>query len=258
MTPVIEFFASELQHARGTAGLSQDELARMMAYSSSYVALIETGRKPPKPDFVRRADEALNTGGLLERILDQLLVREATPEWLKPWLVIEQAADSLRAYNPLVVYGLLQTEDYARALLRSDDQEHTESRVAARLERQQVFEREKPPTVIALLDESVLRRRVGTPEIMYDQLVRLTSCPARVQVIPLDAETYLGLDGPFEIADYDGRIVGYTDAPGKGFVLDTVDLVLKLRERWEALRAEALPHKQSRDLILEVAEIWKH
>lgn len=258
MTPVIDFFIEELRLRRQAAGMTQEELGKAMAYSGSYVAQIEAGRKPPAPDFARRADEALTTGGLFTRIMERLLVKEVIPEWLKPWFVVEQAATVLRAYNPLVVYGLLQTGDYARALLQSDDLEYTESRVAARMDRQQVFDRDKPPSVVALLDESVLRRRIGTPEIMYDQLIHLTTCSARVQVVPTDAETYVGLDGPFEIAEYDGREVAYIDAPGRGFVLDGVELILKLRERWEALRAEALPQRQSREMILEVAETWKH
>lgn len=251
------FFASELRRARQAAHLSQDQLGRTVNYSGSYVAQIETGRKPPKPDFAKRTDDALGTGGLLKRILDDLLLKDPTPEWLKPWLLIEQAATALRAFNPLVVYGLLQTEDYARELLRSEDEELTESRVAARMERQQLLHRDKPPSVVALLDEAVLRRKVGTPDIMYRQLIHLTTVCAKVQVVPLDAATLRGLDGAFEVADYEGRGVAYFDTPDHGVVIDSPDLNSRLKERWELLRAEALPHRQSRDLILEVAESWQ-
>lgn len=257
MSPVAAFFASELRRARTAAGMSQEQLAKAMSYSSSLVAQIETERKPPSPDFAKRADEVLKTGGLLRRILEDLLIKDVIPEWLKPWFVIEQAATALRAYNPLVVYGLLQTEDYAREVLGSADPDHTENRVAARMERQQVLNREKPPSVTMLLDESVLRRSIGGPDVMYRQLLHLTTVRASVQVVPVDAETRLGLDGPFEIANYDGREVVYVDTPARGFVIVDQVIVSQIKELWEALRAEALPLRQSRELILEVAESWK-
>lgn len=257
MSSVSSFFATELRRARQAAGLSQEQLGTATNYSGSYVAQMETERKPPKPDFVKRADDVLATGGLLARILEELLLKEVTPEWLKPWFIIEQSATALRAYNPLVVYGLLQTEDYARELLTSDDPDRTDSRVAARMERQQLLARDKPPSVVVLLDEAVLRRRVGSAEVMHEQLQHLTTVRASVQIVPQDAQTYLGLAGSFEIASYDGREVAYLDAPDHGFVIDSAEILSRLKERWEILRAEALPLRQSRRLILEVAETWK-
>jgi Domain of unknown function (DUF5753) len=91
---------------------------------------------------------------------------------------------------------------------------------------------------------------------MHRQLTHLTTVRATVQILPVEAATALGLDGPFDLAEYDGRDVAYLDTPGKGFVVDSVGILSQLKERWEVLRAEALPSRQSRDLILEVAESW--
>jgi hypothetical protein len=125
------------------------------------------------------------------------------------------------------------------------------------MERQRIFEHDKPPRVTVLLDEAVLRRRVGSREVMHRQLTHLTTVRATVQVVPADAATYLVCDGMFELAEYDGRDVAYLDAPDKGFVVDRAGILSRLKERWEVLRAEALPSRQSRDLILEVAEAWR-
>lgn len=91
---------------------------------------------------------------------------------------------------------------------------------------------------------------------MYDQLLHLAKVRANIQVLPIEAETYLHLDGSFAIATLDGSSVGYVDTPAKGVLISDSELVSRLRRRWEAIVAEALPRGQSRDLIVKVAEIW--
>src|SRR6266545_1674724 len=140
----VSFFASELRRARVAAGLSQDQLAQMISYSSSLVAMVETAQRTPSQDFTRRCDEALDTGGLLSRILEELVSHEIAPEWFRPWISIEREATSLRSYEPLLVQGLLQTPDYVRAVFRAGgslSDEEVEQRVTARLERQELLSR---------------------------------------------------------------------------------------------------------------------
>jgi transcriptional regulator with XRE-family HTH domain len=261
---VHSLFADELRRTRELAGMSQADLATAMAYSVSAVAMVETGRRPPTKDFSDHADTALKTDGLFGRIRQWSLRQRAQPEWFTAYRDIEDQATTIRAFNPLVVYGLVQTEAYARAQLRSDDPEATESRVAARMERQRdIFDREKPPSVTVLLDEAVLYRNItgGAPDgnrVMHDQLIRLTEGPGSVQIVPASAATPLGLDGAFELARLDGREVAYVETPLLGFVLDQAEYAQQAGERWTALVAEALPLRQSRELIAKVAqERWK-
>ena len=107
----LALFSEELRRARAAAGLTQDQLAERVGYSPSLVAHVETGSRAPSLDFARRGDEALGTGGLLARL--QPFVRsEAYPAWFRDWVEIEREAVSLRWFEPLLIPGLLQTEEY--------------------------------------------------------------------------------------------------------------------------------------------------
>jgi len=247
--PVVAFFASELRRARQAAGLTQDQLATTISYSASLVAQVETGRKTPSRDFAQRCDDALKTGGLLARIIEDLLSKEVAPEWFRPWLVVEQEATHIRYYEPLLIPGLLQTEEYAGALLGDAE------RTAFRMERQRVLDRASVTVVVA---ESVLSYLVGSPEVMHQQLKALVESPATVQVLPTDAATHLGTLGSFAIATVDGSEVAYADSPVRGLVTSDPAVVSDVRRRWDGLRGEALPQRQSRELIMKVAvERWK-
>jgi transcriptional regulator with XRE-family HTH domain len=113
----LEFLAGELRRARTAAELSQEDLARAINYSSSLVGMVETARRTPSRDFAERVDEVLKTGGLISRAL-RLVSFDTAPAWFKPWLTVEQEAATLWWYEVSVLPGLLQTEDYARAILR--------------------------------------------------------------------------------------------------------------------------------------------
>jgi transcriptional regulator with XRE-family HTH domain len=260
------FFAGELRRARVAAGLSQDQLGQMIAYSGSTVAMVETTKRTPNQDFAKRCDDALATNGLLSRIQEQLLAHDLAPEWFRPWISIEREATSLLSYEPLVFQGLLQTPDYARAVIRSAGDalstEKVEQLVTARLERQELLNRENPPLLIAIVDEGVLRRPVGGPELMHRQLRHVANASERsqivVQVVPLATGAYAGLAGPFVIASFDGSgEMVYLDTQLRGQVVERAADVAAVKQRWEALRAEAFSRKQSTELILEVAETWK-
>lgn len=257
------FFASELRRARDALGMSQAQLAQTISYSPSLVAMVESGKRTPSQDFASRADDCLDTGGLLSRILDQLLAKEITPEWFRPWTELEREATSLRSYHPGLIEGLLQTPDYVRAVLSADaslSDDEIEQGTAARLERQAILAGDKPPMFIAVVDEAVLRRPVGGPKVMHAQCLHLIETSERprtlIQMLPQATGMHPGLDGPFVIATFDsaGEAV-YLDGQ-RGYVVDHPAVVSKVRQTWESLRAEALPPRQSVDLIREVAQTW--
>ena len=261
--PTQALFAGELRRARTALGLSQEALGQQINYSASLVAMVEQCRRMPRADFAERCDEVLGTGGLLGRIREVML-QEALLPWFREWVAIEQEATTLYSYQPLVVPGLLQTEQYARALLKgagrfTDDQ--IDRQVAARLERQHVLTRDEPPQFVSVLDEFVLRRPVGGPKVMREQLRHLIEVGRRplthLHVVPSGAGAYVGLNGAFVIATcQNGDEVAYLDNQLKGHIVGRAVDVLSLRQTWEAVRAEALPHRQSLDLIAKVAEEW--
>lgn len=251
-------FGSELRRAREAMGMTREQFAEAVNYSVSLVEKIELGRKFPSQEFADKSDEVLKLDGLLGRIREHTLKEAATPTWAQPWFDLLQQATMLRAYHPQVIHGLVQTEAYARAHLRSDDPEQTESRVRARMERQrELLAQEKPLKLVVLLDESVLRRNLGGKDVMREQLQHLIDFPATVQVIPAGSELSIGLDGAFEIATMDdGRELGYAETPLEGLLSAKPEVVSQARDRFEALRAEALPRRQSIELIQKVMEEW--
>jgi hypothetical protein len=142
------------------------------------------------------------------------------------WVDAEQRAAVVRWWEPLLVPGLLQTPEYARALFKAwqttGDEDEVENLVTARIDRQRIFARQKPPSFWAVIDEGVLRRRVGGAKVMQDQLIHLaemTERPAiKVHVIPAEAGAHVGLLGAFAIAGFEGDAPGvvYLETPDEG------------------------------------------
>lgn len=248
---VAGLFASEMRRAREKAGLTREQLAEAVAFSVSLIEKVESGNKQPSEQFANAVDTVLKTDGLLSRLRKGLLQHDAVPPWFRPWPDIEDQASEIRWYEPLVVPGLMQTKAYAMALLGDDNT------VEARIERQRVFARDAPPEVVIVLDEAVLHRQVGDSQTMHEQLVSLAESPACVQILPTGADTYLGVDGSFVLARVDDRVLAYVETPATGLVLDDNDTTARLGRRWDELRGESLPQRQSRKMILEVAEQWK-
>ncbi|SNR53295.1 Helix-turn-helix domain-containing protein [Haloechinothrix alba] len=247
---MVSLFGSELRRAREGLGWSREQLAEEVKFSASLVEKVEVGNKFPSEAFATEADKALSTDGFLSRIRLHTLKQDVVPEWFRAWPDIEEQASVIRLFAPLVVPGQLQIEDYARALLGDEDQ------VAARMARQHIFVQDKPPDIVAVLDEAVLHRQIGSRDVMYRQLKHLTEVSASVQVMPFGADTYLGVDGGFSLVTVDNREISYVDTPARGFVLDDPEVVTQLVRRWDHLRGEALPQRQSQERIVEVAEQW--
>lgn len=184
--------------------------------------------------------------------------------WFRSWLDAERDAIALRSYQPLLVPGLLQTEAYARAVLTDAGliaPEAVEPLVRSRLERQDILDRTPPPTLTAIVDECALRRALGGPDIMRGQLQHLitmvTERPrVRVLVVPATAGGYAGLNGPFVLATLKHRTLAYLDTQLAGETVDDPTKVSALLSSWESCSREALPHRQSVQLIKEIAETW--
>jgi Domain of unknown function (DUF5753) len=160
--------------------------------------------------------------------------------------------------------GLLQTPEYARALFRAwratEDDDEIERLVSARIDRQRIFGRPKPPSFWAVIDEAVLRRRVGSAKVMHDQLSHLTEMADRpmikLHVIPAEVGAHVGLLGAFSIAGFANDTQGtvYFDTADEGQTTTDPATVAKIILMFDTMRSEALPHGASRDLIMKVAE----
>ena len=260
----LNFFGAELRRARTAAGLSQDQLGQRLDYSGAQVGKVEMGERAPSADFAQRCDQALpETGGLFARIYE--LARRwdgGYPPWFAEWIESERRATSLCWWEPLVVPGLLQTADYARAILAAGPdtmEDELEQMVAARLERQAILDRPRPPVLLVVLDEAVLHRGIGSPKIMHDQMLQLADLSDRhritIQVVPARVGAHAGLLGGFAIASVDSAPdIVYLETSADGQVAEKSSVVAQVTRRFDTLRAVALPKDDSRDLILKVAE----
>lgn len=257
----LALFARELHAARTKACMSREALAARVNYSPSLIAMVETCRRVPTLDLARRCDEALGTPGTFER-LQEFLRMAPFPSWFRPFVEYEGRAKSLRTFQLAVVPGLLQTEDYARAILACDPgatEGKVDELVAARLDRQAILDRDDPPRLWVVLDEAGLHREAGDGKIMRDQLLRLAEASERpnviVQIVPGEVGWHAGLLGAFVIADLaDVASVAYLETAGGGQVVEDHSVVARIALLFDSLRSEALPRKASRDLIAKVAE----
>src|SRR5262249_49177042 len=219
----LALFAAELQAARARAGVSRDELAARINYSASLVGMVESMRRVPRLDFAQRCDEALGTTGTFARLHEHLRTAPF-PSWFRPFAQHEAEATSLRTFQLVLVPGLLQTPEYARAVLSTrvgataDD---VDQAVTARLERQAILDRDDPPLLWVLIDEGALRRPVSGRDVMQAQVEHLVEMAGRpnviIQVIPAEVGAHQGLVGAFVIADFAAapRIV-YLETIGGG------------------------------------------
>ncbi|SDX90342.1 Helix-turn-helix domain-containing protein [Micromonospora pattaloongensis] len=259
-----DFLIGELRAARVRRGLNQDDLGKMINYSGSHVSAVETGQRAPKPEYVAALDEALDTGGIFTRLLERLASLDSAPPWLREWIEIEREASSLRWFEPAWVPGLLQTEAYARATLAGEllTAEEVEKLVASRLGRQEVLSRERPPLLVVVLDEAVLRRHVyhdaGLMAAQLEHLARCAELPnVQVHVVPADTGMYPGFGGGFIIAETpDGGRVAHADGQLAAQIVDRADDIAMLECRWERIRGDALSRQQSLELIRKAATSW--
>lgn len=232
-------------------GLSQDRLGERFPVSGSYIGQIETAKTRCTVEFAQQLDEIVSAQGCLIRLWKDLVQDAAYPTWFD-WPPIERDAMMLQAFELSVVHGLLQTPKYAMALL--DD----EAAVSARMARQTVLARENPapPVLSVMLDESVLTRDVGGPEVMREQLEQLILLQTRrrtIQVVP--AEVHDGISGSFILATMADRSeVAYVETALRGMTMGGAGDVAKLSEALVSLRATAYSVKESIELIRKAVE----
>jgi transcriptional regulator with XRE-family HTH domain len=259
----VGLFAEELKLARSRAGLPQEQLADKIGYSASLVAKIETCRGVPTLDFARRCDDVLETGGAFTR-MHKFLGKAPFPSWFRPFVEYEAAAKSLRLFEHVLVPGLLQTEEYARAVLGTrpnTTNEEVDQLVTARMERQAILAPGDPPVLWVVVDEGVLHRQVSCAKVMHDQLLHLAEASRRpnitVEVVPYAAGAHGGLLGAFVVAEFeDAPAIVYLETAAGGQIVEGASTVAEVMLVFDTLRSEGLPRSTSRDLIMKVAEKW--
>ena len=257
------YLGEELRRARLVAGIDSQELfARELGFDRTVIVKAETGSTPPSRDvaskIAARFPELCN--GLYVSLAE--IARKSNgpiPGWFTDWLTREREATSIRIWQPLIIPGLLQTADYARALfLAAGAGDTLDELVTARLARQAIFDKPDPPYLWVVLDESVLHRLIGTPKVTYDQLAHLADMSERsyisVQVVPASVGAHAGLACAFMVGSLDSEPDLLLFEAIEDQTLRDTDVVRKAAVAFDLVRGDALPRSASQDLILKVAE----
>ncbi|MER6709866.1 helix-turn-helix transcriptional regulator [Streptomyces sp. NPDC000877] len=238
---------------RERKGLRQAELGAAIGYSEEQVSSVERGRRAPSPTFLEAADGVLDAGGLITGLKKD--VEEARyPKKVRDLAKLEGEAVELCAYANSVVHGLLQTPDYARALygMRRPpfSEEEVERLVAARLARQEIFDRQPAPVFSFVQEEVTLRRPLGGRMVMRKQLERLLEVGQRrnveIQVMPTDREDHAGLAGSLQLLRLkEGDTVGHNEVQLTSRLISHPKEVQIHEIRYGIIRAQALTPRES-------------
>ncbi|MFE3496122.1 helix-turn-helix domain-containing protein [Streptomyces sp. NPDC059175] len=254
---ILFVFGRQLKLFRERVGMDRVRFGSLTGYSASTIAAFEQGRRIPPPRFIDQADEALGAGGVL-RASKEEVARAQYPAFFRDAAKLESEAVELHVYDTQLVNGLLQSEEYARAVFAMWqpllDEALMEQRVAARLARQEVFSRRPVPHLSFVIEEAVLLRPLGGEAVWRGQLEHLMLIAEKrnvvIQVMPLSRQEHAGLAGPFTLMETrDGRRIAYTEVQGDSRVHTERRKVRELERTYGILRAQAHTPTESLALI---------
>ncbi|MDI2128211.1 helix-turn-helix domain-containing protein [Yinghuangia seranimata] len=255
-------FGRQIRILRERAGFTRAQLGVRVGYSEDQITSVELGRRILKPEMLPKFDEALGAEDMLN-VMRLQLEKARYPAFFRDAAKLEASAVDLRFYDTHVVNGLLQTEEYARAVFGTMrppmDEAKLEERVASRLARQAVFARRPEPMMTFVMDESVLRRPIGGRQVLRGQLEQVLlvaqKATVEVQVLPLASEDNAGLAGPFTLTENTaGRRIGYVEVQTTSRVYTERAAVRALETKYGILRAQALTPRESQAFITGLME----
>ncbi|GHI94266.1 helix-turn-helix domain-containing protein [Streptomyces olivaceus] len=250
---ILRVFGRQLKRFRVRAGLERAVFGSTTGYSVSTIAAYEQGRRVPPPKFIDQADEVLDAGGVLQEMKEEV-ARAQFPAFFRDAASLEREAVELHVYEMYAVPGLLQTEEYARAVFAVRrpllDEDRIEQGLSARLARQEIFARKPAPLVSFVLEECVLQRPLGGREVLRGQLEQVLLIGHKrnveIQVMPVSREDHGALGGPFTLIDTpEGRRIAYAEVQGDSRLYSGQPKVRELEARYGILRAQALTPSES-------------
>ncbi|MGW5582989.1 helix-turn-helix domain-containing protein [Streptomyces sp. NPDC003857] len=250
---VLRVFGRQLKRFRVRAGLERAEFGSLTGYSVSTIAAYEQGRRVAPPRFIDRADEVLDAGGVLQAMKEEV-ARAQYPAFFRDAARLEGEAVELHVYANQAVPGLLQTEEYARAVFGMWrpllDEETIAQRVTARLARQDIFARRPMPTISFVIEEATLRRPLGGERILRGQLEQVLLVGQQrnveLQVMPTQRQEHASLGGPFTLIETrEGRRIAYVEAHKESRLYTERSSVREFEEQYGILRAQGLTPRES-------------
>ncbi|MFJ8015202.1 helix-turn-helix domain-containing protein [Streptomyces sp. NPDC096339] len=257
---VIATVGRQLKMWREAAGLDRAKFGERMGYGPNLIYKIERGARIPRPEFLDKADEILGAGGKIAAMKADIQ-RARYPKKVRDLAKLESEAVEIGAYASIVPHGLLQTEEYARALYAqrrpSYPEDEIERLVAARMARQQVLGQPETPLPTVVQEEAVLRRPVGGRMVLRRQLEHLLEVGSRrqveIQVMPTTVEEHAGLAGSLQLMRLrDGTTVGHNEGQLVSRLITEPKEVQILDMRYGMIRAQALTPRESLKFIEKV------
>ncbi|QEV05662.1 helix-turn-helix domain-containing protein [Streptomyces prasinus] len=256
----LKTFGAVLKALREESGLTQEEFAVRVRYSAAYVAKVEQGKRFPPADLPARAEEVLGPVAVkvLTAAAKSLTRRAGLASWFRQWAGIEEEAISLYAYECRAVPGLLQPEEYARAVFARQlppfTQEQIDRKVAARLERQMLLT-ERPNTAFTfIIEQAILERGVGGESVtraVIDHLLNMgDKTNVEIQIMPLHQQDHCGVDGQLYMAETPGhQWFGYIEGHRSSSLIADPGEVSVLHQRYGKLRSQALDCRATVNLL---------
>ncbi|MFB4194694.1 helix-turn-helix domain-containing protein [Streptomyces carpaticus] len=262
-----QLYGELLRTRRERAGLTQEALAKLMLCSPGNIAHFERGRRKPSLEDAQRLDQILGVDDELFRRMREIWESSQLRNYFRPVLEMEQKATAICEYAPSLVPGVLQTRDYARAVYRSGqvrwDDELNEERAARRMRRARYLEDPQGPSLWAILDEVVIRRAVGGPAVMAEQLDHISALGRRgrifVQVLPFSAGVHALMEGLLITMSFENDPdVAYSEGIIVSHFTDDPERVRFCHKLFDLGRAAAMPPENSLALIESAAEEYRN
>ncbi|MFI1677237.1 Scr1 family TA system antitoxin-like transcriptional regulator [Streptomyces sp. NPDC020607] len=260
ISSVVEMVGHQLKLRREVAGMTVAEFAAAIGYGEDLVRKVERGARIPRPEYLDRVEEVVDAGGFVSAMKKEM--REARyPRKVRELAKLEERAVEVGLYSNHNVHGLLQTEEFARALLETRRPtyavEDLERLVAARMARRSIFDRSPAPELSFVQEEVTLRRPIGGTMVLRRQLERLLEVSelrnVEVQVMPTDRGDHPGTGGLIELLKFgDGTAVGRSDGEFSGRPVSDPRQLRILELRYGIIRARALTPGETRTFIEEV------
>ncbi|WP_404960431.1 helix-turn-helix domain-containing protein [Streptomyces sp. 147326] len=254
---VIATVGRQLKMWREAAGLDRSKFGERMGYGANLIYKIERGARIPRPEFLDKADEVLGAGGKIAAMKADI-ERARYPKKVRDLAKLESEAVEIGSYDNVVVTGLLQTEEYARALfgLRRPgfSEDEIERLAAARLARQELLRQHPAPLLTVVQEEAVLRRPIGGKMVLRRQLEHLLEVGSlrtvEIQVMPMVVEEHSGLGASFTVMRLrDGATVGHNEVQLASRLITEPKEVQILDMRYGMIRAQALTPRASLTFI---------
>ncbi|MFC5802084.1 helix-turn-helix domain-containing protein, partial [Streptomyces formicae] len=260
-SPTARLVADVARKLRVRKGWTQEQLGKEIGFSAAAVSAMETCAQPASDEMLVQLERVLGNGMEVFEQAREYIRLEKYPPQFKDYVLLEQKALVLRMYALVVIHGLFQTEAYARALIGGGypplSEQRVEELVEARVARKALFDRQPVATIELVLEESALRRPIGSEEIMQEQLLHLTECAKRrnvtLQVLPMDC----GLSGEHagdrgemtlvETPEHDHLV--YMETQDESLLIRDPGKVSTYAQRYARIRSQALTPRESLGLV---------